>query len=96
MDIDQSNTLNARAARHESDTRHICPLQLDVIRRCLQLWSKEGDVVLSPFAGIGSEGYESIKLNRKFIGIELKESYFDEAAKNLRRVESEQQRARLF
>ena len=96
MDIDQSNTLNARAARHESDTRHICPLQLDVIHRCLQLWSKEGDVVLSPFAGIGSEGYESIKLNRKFIGIELKESYFDEAAKNLRRVESEQQRARLF
>lgn len=96
MDIDQSNTLNARAARHESDTRHICPLQLDVIHRCLQLWSKEGDIVLSPFAGIGSEGYESIKLNRKFIGIELKESYFDEAAKNLRRVEQDQSRGRLF
>ena len=96
MDIDQSNTLNARAARHESDTRHICPLQLDVIHRCLQLWSKEKDIVLSPFAGIGSEGYESIKLNRKFIGIELKESYFDEAAKNLRRVEQDQSRGRLF
>jgi len=96
MDIDQSNTLNARAARHESDTRHICPLQLDVIHRCLQLWSKEGDVVLSPFAGIGSEGHEALKLNRKFLGIELKESYFDEAAKNLRRVEQDQSRARLF
>jgi len=96
MDIDQSNTLNAREARHESDTRHICPLQLDVIHRCLQLWSKEGDVVLSPFAGIGSEGHEALKLNRKFLGIELKESYFDEAAKNLRRVEQDQSRARLF
>lgn len=96
MDIDQSNTLNARAARHESDTRHICPLQLDVIHRCLQLWSKEGDVVLSPFAGIGSEGHEALKLNRKFLGIELKESYFDEAAKNLRRVEQDQSRGRLF
>lgn len=96
MDIDQSNTLNARAARHESDTRHICPLQLDVIHRCLQLWSKEGDVVLSPFAGIGSEGYESIKLDRKFIGIELKESYFEEAAKNLRRIEKEKAKSNLF
>ena len=96
MDIDQSNTLNARAARHDSDTRHICPLQLDVIHRCLQLWSKEGDVVLSPFAGIGSEGHEALKLNRKFLGIELKESYFDEAAKNLRRVEQDQSRGRLF
>jgi hypothetical protein len=96
MDIDQSNTLNARAARHESDTRHICPLQLDVIHRCLQLWSKEGDVVLSPFAGIGSEGYESIKLNRKFVGIELKESYFDEAAKNLTRLEKQLSKSRLF
>lgn len=96
MDIDQSNTLNARAARHESDTRHICPLQLDVIHRCLQLWSKEGDIVLSPFAGIGSEGYESIKLDRKFIGIELKESYFEEAAKNLRRIEKEKAKSNLF
>ncbi len=96
MDIDQSNTLNARAARHDSDTRHICPLQLDVIHRCLQLWSKEGDVVLSPFAGIGSEGHEALKLNRKFLGVELKESYFDEAAKNLRRVEQDQSRGRLF
>ena len=96
MDIDQGNTLNARAARSESDTRHICPLQLDVIHRCLQLWSKEGDVVLSPFAGIGSEGYESIKLNRKFIGFELKEEYFAEACKNLEGIEVLESQPRLF
>lgn len=97
MDIRQGNTLNARAARDERDTRHVCPLQLDVIHRCLQLWSKAGDVVLSPFAGIGSEGYESIKLGRKFIGIELKESYFDEAVKNLQAAEREKKNeATLF
>lgn len=83
MDIDQSNTLNGRAARSESDTRHICPLQLDVIHCCLQLWSNPGDVVFSPFAGIGSEGYQSLLYDRKFLGVELKESYFAEACKNL-------------
>jgi hypothetical protein len=87
MDIDQSNTLNGRAGRDDKDTRHICPLQLDVIHRCLQLWSKEGDTVLSPFLGVGSEGFEAIKMKRKFIGVELKESYFAEAVKNLRRAE---------
>jgi DNA modification methylase len=91
MDINQSNTLNVRAARADDDTRHICPLQLDVIHRCLQLWSKSGDVVLSPFAGIGSEGYESLKLDRKFIGVELKDTYFEQAKKNL--VGIEKQRA---
>jgi hypothetical protein len=88
MDIDQSNTLNGRAGRDDKDTRHICPLQLDVIHRCLQLWSKEGDTVLSPFLGVGSEGFEAIKMKRKFIGVELKESYFAEAVKNLRRAEA--------
>lgn len=83
MDIRQSRTLNARPARDENDVRHVCPLQLDVIHRCLQLWSNPGDVVFSPFTGIGSEGYESILCGRKFLGIELKESYFDEACKNL-------------
>lgn len=83
MDIRQSRTLNARPARDEDDVRHVCPLQLDVIHRCLQLWSNPGDVVLSPFAGIGSEGYESILMGRKFVGVELKESYFNEACKNL-------------
>lgn len=96
MDINQSNTLNVRAARSESDTRHICPLQLDVIHRCLQLWSKPGDVVLSPFAGIGSEGFESIKMDRKFIGIELKEEYFAEAVKNLKAAEAIANQPTLF
>lgn len=96
MDINQGNTLNARAARDADDTRHICPLQLDVIHRCLQLWSKEGDVVLSPFAGIGSEGYEAIKLGRKFIGVELKDSYFAQAIKNLSEIENKQSLPKLF
>lgn len=76
MDIDQSRTLNGRLARDEADERHICPLQLDVIERCMELWSNEGDVVLSPFAGVGSEGVVSIQSERKFVGVELKESYF--------------------
>lgn len=96
MDINQGNTLNVRAARDDDDTRHLCPLQLDVIHRCLQLWSREGDVVLSPFLGVGSEGFEAIKLGRKFIGIELKESYFEQAGKNLRSAETEVKRERLF
>jgi len=89
MDIDPSYTLQGRAARDEKDERHICPLQLQVIHRALQLWTNPGDLVLSPFAGIGSEGYEAIKCGRKFIGVELKPSYFDQAVKNLREVERE-------
>ena len=69
MDIDQSRTLNRDGAREEKDERHICPLQLDVIDRALVLWSNPGDVVLSPFAGIGSEGYQAVKHGRKFIGL---------------------------
>lgn len=84
MDINPSNTLQHRSAREEKDERHICPLQLDVIHRALQLWTKEGDLVCSPFAGIGSEGYESLLLNRRFIGVELKESYYNQAVKNLK------------
>ncbi len=68
FDIRQGNTLNKNGAREEKDERHVCPLQLDVIERCLVLWSNPGDIVLSPFAGIGSEGYQSIKMDRKFIG----------------------------
>lgn len=89
MDINPSDTLQYRSAREENDEKHICPLQLQVIHRALQLWSKEGDVVFSPFAGIGSEGYESIRLNRKFIGIELKKSYYEQAVRNLSSVEKE-------
>lgn len=82
-DIKQSNTLNRKLAREESDERHIAPLQLDLIERCLFLWSKAGDVVLSPFMGIGSEGYVAVRMGRRFIGAELKESYFTVAKNNL-------------
>lgn len=90
MDINQSNTLQKQSARENKDERHICPLQLDVIDRALTLWSNPGDVVLSPFAGIGSEGFQSVKLGRKFIGIELKESYYKQAALNLKAAEEQQ------
>jgi DNA modification methylase len=83
MDINQSDTLNFREGRDSDDERHICPLQLDVIQRCLQLWSNPGDVVWSPFMGIGSEGYMSLKAGRKFVGAELKESYFKLAQRNM-------------
>lgn len=76
MDINQSNTLNVQLAREKEDERHICPLQLDVIARCLELWSLPGETVASWFAGIGSEGYQAILMGRKFIGVELKASYF--------------------
>jgi hypothetical protein len=86
MDINQSNTLNKESAREHKDERHICPLQLDVIERALTLWSNEGDLVFSPFAGIGSEGFQALKMKRKFIGAELKQSYFEQAGRNLERV----------
>jgi len=89
MDINPSDTLQGRSAREEKDERHICPLQLQVIHRALQLWTNPGDLVLSPFAGIGSEGYESIRLGRKFIGIELKPSYYEQAVRNLRGIEGQ-------
>jgi DNA modification methylase len=88
-DIDPSDTLQYRAAREKSDERHICPLQLEVIRRALLLWSNPGDLVLSPFAGIGSEGYVALKNGRRFVGVELKKSYFDLATSNLRAAEGE-------
>ena len=83
MDIDPSDTLQYRAARDSEDERHICPLQLGVIRRCVNLWSNPGDIVLSPFAGIGSEVYVAAEMGRKGLGIELKPSYFQQAVKNL-------------
>lgn len=83
MDINQSNTLKYRNARHEDDERHICPLQLDVISRGLQLWSNPGDTVLSPFGGIGSEGYMAIKMRRRPILFELKDSYFEMQKHNM-------------
>jgi DNA modification methylase len=83
MTIDQSNVLNVRMAKDGSDERHLCPLQLDVIDRALIMWSNPGDVVLSPFTGIGSEGVTSLKRGRKFVGVELKESYFRQAVRYL-------------
>ena len=83
MDIQQGNTLNAKLAKEGADERHLCPLQLDLIERAVIMWSNPGDVVLSPFLGIGSEGYVALKKKRKFIGIELKQSYFDIACRNL-------------
>lgn len=89
FDIRQGNTLNFRHAKGQNDERHISPLQLDVIERCLLLWSKEKDIVLSPFAGIGSEIYQSVKMGRKAIGIELKESYYKESVKIMKELEYE-------
>lgn len=86
MDINQSNTLQARSARDEKDERHICPLQLDVIKRAILLWSNPGDIVLTPFLGIGSEAYVALELKRRAIGIELKESYYNQAVKNCKSV----------
>lgn len=83
MDINPSDTLQYRSAREHDDERHIAPLQLEVIRRGIRLWTNPGDVVLSPFMGIGSEGFVSLELGRKFVGVELKESYYRQAVANL-------------
>ena len=91
MDINPSDTLQKTSAREEKDERHICPLQLEVIERALVLWSNIGDVVLSPFMGIGSEGFQALMMGRRFLGVELKPSYFRQAVKNLDRAEGEQQ-----
>ena len=96
MDIDYSNTLNAQSGRDSNDEKHICPLQLDTIDRAITLWSNEGDTVLTPFLGIGSEVYEAIKMKRFGIGFELKESYFKEAIKNCRGMEMTANQPKLF
>lgn len=81
MSVQQSNVLNVRAAKGANDERHLCPLQLDVIERALIMWSNKGDVVLSPFMGIGSEGVSALKLGRRFIGVELKDTYWRQACR---------------
>lgn len=83
MDIRQSDTLQKKSARAEKDERHICPLQLEVIQRCIELWTNKGDIVLDPFAGIGSSPYVAVTLGRRGIGFELKESYYKQAVANL-------------
>jgi DNA modification methylase len=96
MDIRQGNVLNVRMAREDNDERHLCPLQLDLIERALTLWSNPGDTVISPFMGIGSEGYGAVKLGRRYIGAELKESYFRQAVKYIGEVEDQLDAPSLF
>lgn len=88
MDINPSDTLQYRSAREHDDERHIAPLQLEVIRRGIRLWTNPGDIVLSPFAGIGSEGYVALQEGRKFVGAELKASYYRQAVANLESAEN--------
>jgi DNA modification methylase len=94
--IRETNTLNARVAREDADERHIAPLQLDFIERCVRLWSNRGETVLTPFAGIGSEVYVARKLGRRGVGIELKASYWCTAVDNLRALDAEMDQAALF
>ncbi len=83
MDINPSDTLQYTSAREHDDERHICPLQLEVIRRGVMLWTNPDDIVLSPFMGIGSEGYVSVEMGRRFVGVELKRSYYEQATRNI-------------
>lgn len=94
-DINQSNTLNRMFSDEESE-RHICPLQLDVIERCVKMYSKEGDTVFTPFMGIGSEVYQAVKMGRKGIGIELKREYFLQAKKNMQTLDDADKQITLF
>lgn len=89
MDILQTDTLNNKSVREYEDEKHICPLQLGLIDRCLELWTNEDDLVLSPFAGIGSEGYTAVRKGRKFVGFELKKSYFDQACDYISQADRE-------
>lgn len=91
MTVDQGRVLNTDGARDHADERHICPLQLDVIERAVTMWSNPGDLVYSPFAGIGSEGYGALKLGRRFVGSELKRSYFEQACANLKNATQQQE-----
>lgn len=94
--IRETHTLNVAEARGDSDERHICPLSLDIIARCVRLWSNAGETVLSPFAGIGSEGVGSLRCGRRFLGVELNPNYWQTAVKNLREAEVAGRRPTLF
>ncbi len=96
MDVKYGRTLQREAAREEADEKHICPLQLDTIERAIALWSNPGETVLTPFGGIGSEGYQAIKMGRKAILVELKESYFNVGVRNCRSAESGAAQLSLF
>jgi DNA modification methylase len=90
MDINPSETLQYRSARANDDERHIAPLQLEVIRRAIELWTNPGDTVVSPFGGIGSEGHVAVQMNRKAVLVELKESYFEAMVNNMHAAKSKQ------
>lgn len=94
--IRETDTLNVAEGREADDERHICPLQLGTIERCVRLWSNPGETVLSPFAGIGSEGFVSVKRGRRFVGVELKPSYYRAGVRNLRRAENESRPLDMF
>lgn len=94
--IRESDTLQFQSARGDEDERHICPLQLGFIERCVRLWSNPGELVCSPFAGIGSEGFVAVKAKRRFVGVELKPSYWSTAVENLQRAEAEASMPSLF
>jgi len=96
LGISESDTLQFTTARSADDEKHICPLQLGTIERCIKLYSNPGEIVLTPFMGIGSEAYQALRFGRKAIGIELKESYFKVAVKNLESVERETKETNLF
>ena len=96
MDINQSNTLQKESAREQADEKHICPLQLDVVERCIELWTNETDIVFTPFLGIGSEVYQALKMGRRGVGIELKESYYNQAVANCKGIENMPKKASLF
>lgn len=96
FDIRQTNVLNVQQAREDKDCKHICPLQLDVIERAIDLWTNPGDIVFTPFLGIGSEAYQALKMKRRAVGIELKESYYNQAVKNCQSVIEEENQISLF
>lgn len=96
MDVDDMDVLNVKQARDSKDEKHMCPLALPIIERCLGLWSNPGDVVLSPFAGIGSEGWQALKMQRRFLGIELKDTYFAHAKRNLEEASRAATQGELF
>ena len=96
MDINPNDTLQYRSAREERDERHICPLQLPVIQRGIELWTNPGDTVLTPFMGIGSEAYVAVKMGRKAVGVELKDSYYRQAVANVKTAVRERDEPTLF
>ena len=96
LGIQESDTLQYQSAKTESDEKHICPLQLGTIERCIKLYSNPGETVLTPFMGIGSEAYQAVKFGRRAIGIELKESYWNIAVQNLRSAVSKRNMPTLF